>query len=95
MLSVLSGIFLPSALEKCLQALLGPFSAVYFPIAALSSGVYSLYLPLPCFSSAFLTVSLTTSFSFKVSDEEGFAVLVSLEKYLKRAIVDTALYTKC
>ena len=31
--------------EKYFAACVGPFSATYFPIAALSSGVYQLYFP--------------------------------------------------
>lgn len=44
-LAVALGTFLFMSSEKYLAALVGPFSAAYFPICALSSGVYSLYFP--------------------------------------------------
>ena len=43
-LAVGSDIWIFNFPEKYLAALVGPFSAAYFPIAALSSGVYQLYL---------------------------------------------------
>ena len=54
--------------EKYLAARVGPFSAAYFPIAALSLGVYRLYLPrlavdgavvavMAFFTNAFITSS--------------------------------------
>ena len=47
LLAIVSGIFLDKSFEKCLTAFVGPCSAANFPICALSSGVYSLYLPHP------------------------------------------------
>ena len=70
--------------EKCLTAFAGPCSAVYFPICALTSDVYSLYLPRPLLSpsNACFTSALVLSSSF--SEREGtFAGSVgTLLKYL-------------
>ena len=77
--------------EKCLTAFAGPCSAAYFPICALTSDVYSLYLPRPLLSpsNACFTSALVLSSSF--SEREGtFAGSVgTLLKYLNSAISES------
>ena len=50
-----------SGAEKCLLAFVGSFSAAYFPILSLSSGVYSLYLPHLPFRSSCSTCTYIAS----------------------------------
>ena len=79
--------------EKCLTAFAGPCSVANFPIYALSSGVYSLYLPQPEVSSS--STRFTSAFvcSTCLSERKGtFVGYVgrSLVKYLYNAIFEAS-----
>ena len=79
-----SGTSMFQRVEKCLEALVAPFSAAYLPICALCSGEYPLYFSLvdtlrggllssSCFTSGF-TLSLADRMSFEDRVVEALTV---------------------